>query len=99
MKHFVVEIIYLKPLEQVSPVTPDHREYLQTGYARGILLLSGPQVPRVGGILIGRAESIEAMREYCDQDPYALAGVAKHRIIEFNPMSSQQILKDWLSAT
>lgn len=96
MKHFIVEIIYLTPLEQVSLVTPDHRVYLQTGYTRGLLLLSGPQVPRTGGILVARAESIEDMQAFCDQDPYALAGVAKHRIIEFNPMSHQKLIDEWV---
>ena len=97
MKHFIVEIIYLKPLEQVSSMTPDHRVYLQTGYARGMLLLSGPQVPRTGGILVARAESIEEIQAFCDQDPYALAGAAKHRVIEFDPKSHQKMIDNWVS--
>jgi len=95
LKHFVVEIIYSRPFEEVSAVVPDHRAYLQTGYRRGLLLMSGPQSPRVGGILIARAETVEDIRSFCDDDPYAKAGMATHRIVEFVPMSFQPCLEAW----
>ncbi|MBI5267573.1 MAG: hypothetical protein HY851_10115 [candidate division Zixibacteria bacterium] len=95
MKHFIVEIIYSRPFEEISEVVPDHRAYLQTGYQRGLLLMSGPQSPRVGGILIARGETLEEIRDFCDRDPYAKAGVATHRIIEFIPMSYQPYLEPW----
>ncbi len=96
LKHFVIEIVYTAPFEKVEPVVPDHRAYLQSGYKSGTLLLSGPQSPRVGGILIARAGSMEAIQTFCDGDPYAKAGVAQHRVIEFLPMSYQPFLGSWV---
>ena len=50
MRHFVVEITYLLPVEIViNETTPEHRAFLQTGYNAGKLLFSGPQVPQGGG--------------------------------------------------
>lgn len=97
MKHFIVEIIYTKPFETVEPIVPDHRAYLQTGYEKGILLMSGPQVPRVGGILVARADSANEVLAFCTGDPYALAGVATHRVIEFTPKSFQSFLAPWVA--
>lgn len=96
MRHFVVEIIYSRPLDEVLTHTEQHRAYLQTGYERGLLLLSGPQEPRLGGILVMRAESPGVVSEFCRLDPYALAGVANHRIIEFLPKSHLPLLKEWV---
>ncbi len=36
MKHFLVEIQYLVPVEQMADILPDHRAFLQTGYDKGI---------------------------------------------------------------
>ena len=80
----------------MEAVVPDHREYLQIGYKAGMLLISGPQTPRVGGILVARAESMHEVRAFCDGDPYSKAGVATHRIIEFVPMSFQPYVETWI---
>lgn len=96
MRHFVVEIVYIRPLDEVLALTERHRAYLQTGYERGLLLISGPQEPRVGGILVMRGKSLDIVSDFCSQDPYAVGGVATHRIIEFTPKSHIPILTDWL---
>jgi uncharacterized protein YciI len=95
MLHFVVELIYKKPVEEFTEIIPLHRAYLQTGYAKGMLLLSGPQEPRVGGLLIAKAESLDELKAFCAQDPYYLNGVADYRFIQFKPMSWQPNLAEW----
>lgn len=96
MRHFVVEIIYTRPFDEIAAVVDEHRAYLQTGYQKGLLLISGPQEPRVGGILVMRADSHSTVQSFCDKDPYALHGVAIHRIIEFLPKSHIPELKSWI---
>ena len=95
MKHFVVEIIYTKPLDEVLKLNDQHRAYLQTGYQRGLLLISGPQEPRVGGILVMKADSRETIQQFCDSDPYARGRVAEYRIIEYLPKSHIPELSHW----
>ena len=96
MRHFVVEIIYKAPIEKIEELTPIHREFLQTGYKAGMLLVSGPKVPRTGGIVIAKASSMEELAEFFKNDPYSLNDVADYSFIEFNAKSHQEILKDWL---
>ncbi len=96
MKHFVVEIIYTRPFDEVTAVIDAHRAYLQTGYQKGLLLISGPQEPRVGGILLVKSDSLATVQSFCDDDPYAQHNVAKHRIIEFLPKSHIPALKSWV---
>ena len=96
MKHFVVEIIYKAPIEKITEIRPVHREFLQKGYEKGILLVSGPQTPQVGGIVIARAESMEAITDYFSNDPYSKADAADYQFIEFNPVSRQEFMNDWV---
>ena len=59
MKHFLVEITYTADIiDKIEVILPDHRAFLQTGYDRGWLLMSGPLNPRTGGIVIARAPSL-----------------------------------------
>ena len=74
---------YLKPVEEVDKHLPDHRAFLKPLYDRGIILCSGPQVPRTGGFILmnvpGKAKAMEIMKN----DPYVLRGVAQYFPIEF----------------
>jgi uncharacterized protein YciI len=95
MKHFIIEITYTKPMNIIDEILPLHRAYLQTGYDKNMLLCSGPETPRTGGILIARAESISEIEEFTASDPYKLNDAGSYRIIEFNPVKKQDFLTDW----
>ncbi|MFI5264499.1 MAG: YciI family protein, partial [Candidatus Kapaibacterium sp.] len=56
MKYFLINIHYIVPLEKVVEITPEHRAYLKTQYDAGILLFSGPRVPRTAGVIFAKAE-------------------------------------------
>ncbi len=96
MKHFVIEINYLVPTDQLLEVTVEHRAFLQTGYQDGILLYSGPKVPRTGGMIVARAETAEALIDFFHNDPYQRKGVANYRFIEFEPVFKQKFMEDWI---
>ncbi|MCF8262597.1 MAG: YciI family protein [Melioribacteraceae bacterium] len=96
MKHFVVEIIYKASIDKIQETRPEHREHLQTGYKNGMLLMSGPQTPQIGGILIARANSMEEVADFCSKDPYTQKGLAHYQYIEFTPVSFSKDVKDWI---
>jgi len=96
MKHFVVEISYSVPFEKLADTVPEHRNFLQTGYDKGWLLCSGPQVPKTGGIVVARAPSLEDIRQFFTNDPYQKKGLATYRFCEFEPVKRQVLLEDWV---
>ena len=78
-------------------MTPEKtRAFLQTGYDNGLLLLSGPQVPRVGGIVVARAASLADIRQFFADDPYQKKDLAAYRFIEFDPVKHQAFMEPWL---
>ena len=97
MLHFVVEITFTAEFARIEPVVPDHRSFLQSGYDRGWLLMSGPQNPRTGGMVIARAPSRTELEAFFRSDPYATAGVASYRFTEFNPVKRQGFLESWVT--
>ncbi len=97
MKYFILEGEHLVPFEQRSPdLISRHRAFLQEGYDRGHVLLSGPHIPPKGGILIARAESLEALKELLKDEPFTKAKVMHFKTItEFNPVQHQPFLRSW----
>jgi uncharacterized protein YciI len=98
MPHYLVEITYLVPLARIEETVAAHRAHLKTGYDSGLLLCSGPQVPRSGGILLARASERAALEAFIAQDPYALQGLAEYRLIEFQPVLHQPWAAEWFTA-
>lgn len=96
MKHFIVIITYTASLDKIDEILPKHREFLQKGYNKGMLLFSGPRNPRVGGIAAAKAESIEEIENFFNSDPYKLYKAAEYEFIEFDPVKHQDFLKDWI---
>lgn len=96
MKHFVIEITNKIPFEEMHDAIIEHRAYLKTCYDKGFLLMSGPQSPRIGGIIIARAESIDDIQDFINHDPYHILNVADHRCTEFVPVLHNAIVEGWL---
>lgn len=96
MKHFVVIIKYKADPDIMDELRPKHREYLQAGYEEKLLLVSGPQPTRQGGVVLCRAKSSEDIKQFFNSDPYKIADAAEYEIIEFTPVSHQPFLADWL---
>jgi uncharacterized protein YciI len=95
MRHFLVEITYLAPLPAIDAAVAAHREFLQKGYDRGLLLMSGPMTPRTGGVVIARGESVEVIETFFRDDPFKVQGLARYRIVEFTPVKHQLQIADW----
>jgi uncharacterized protein YciI len=96
MKHFLVEIEYTAPIEIINMIVNEHRQFLQTGYDKGWLLMSGPKFPKSGGLVICRAPSMEAIQEFFFTDPYQQHNAASYRFVEFDPVKYQTFMNDWI---
>jgi len=85
MLTFVVTIDYLRPLPEIEAATPDHRAWLRGLLDAGQLIVSGPFVPRSGGMLLIKAETQEALEHLLLQDPFARQHLASYQIRQWSP--------------
>jgi len=83
---FVVTISYTAPLAQIDELMPAHRDWLGQGYDSGLLLASGPQTPRTGGVVLARAVSREELDAALAEDPFNKAGAATYQVVRFTPV-------------
>lgn len=92
---FIVLLHYLQPLAAVEMHLEEHREFLERQYAAGHFLASGPQVPRIGGVILARGLSRPQLDEVLAQDPFYRERIAQYQVIEFVPVKAAAGLQ-WL---
>ncbi len=92
MKNFLIFLRYKAPIEIVEKHTDAHRAFLKSQYDAGVLLISGPFVPRTGGMLWGQAEDRSTIDAMIARDPFHLEGVADYEVIEFKPVMHSSML-------
>ncbi len=82
---FVLLNRYLKPLDEVDRVLPDHRRFSDEMYARGIFIVSGRLEPRTGGVTLAKAGSRAEVEALLRDDPFVREGITEYEIVEFVP--------------
>lgn len=82
---FIFSITYLKPISEVEKYLPQHIDYLENHYQSGHFIASGRKVPRIGGIIVCRAESREQAVAIMQKDPFYIYQIAQYELIEFIP--------------
>ena len=80
---FVVDITYTRPLDEIDGHVEGHMAFIREQYAKGIFIVSGPKVPREGGVILAKMESRSELDALLDQDPFKKEGVAKYTVTEF----------------
>ena len=94
---FIAILTYKKPLSEVDRFLTAHREYLAKHYAAGDFIASGPQTPRIGGVIMMKADSRKAVDAIIAEDPFHINGIADYLIVEFTPtMFANDSLKSFL---
>lgn len=74
---------YLKPVEEIDRVLPEHRAFLDRYYKNGLFIVSGPQEPRIGGVILTRDATRAEIDAALAEDPFLREGVSEYEIIEF----------------
>jgi uncharacterized protein YciI len=80
----VVSLNYIVDASLIEAARPAHIEWLKQGLAEGILLTAGRKIPTTGGLLIARG-TIDDVRSWCMNDPYAVQGLAEYDFTEVAP--------------
>lgn len=97
---YIAILTYKKPLEEVDRFLQAHRDYLAEHYATGNLILSGPRIPRTGGVIMIKAESRKSVESILANDPFNINDIADYQIVEFTPtLFCDDCLKNLLSET
>lgn len=88
---YIVILTYIKPLEEIDSAIPAHVEWLKKGYAEGIFLTSGRRIPRNGGVILAKCESLASLEERLREDPFQRLKLATAKIIPFEPSMKTEL--------
>jgi len=75
---YIIDLIYIVPLEELDSHMVDHVKYLHKYYKKDVFVASGRKVPRTGGIILALADSQEEVEKIIQEDPFY-----KHKLAEF----------------
>ena len=85
MNYFVITLTYISELTEIEKHREAHLDFLRIQYDKGHFLMSGPQVPRKGGVIIAQYPSKNELEKALLQDPFAINQLAHYNVVEFNP--------------
>lgn len=80
---FLANLTYVKPLSEVDRYLDEHVAFLDRYYATGHFICSGRKNPRLGGVILCRAKSLEEMQGILQNDPFYQHEIAEYELIEF----------------
>ncbi|HEU5170000.1 MAG TPA: YciI family protein [Gemmatimonadales bacterium] len=86
---------YRRPLEEILTVVDVHRAYLRTLKEQGILLASGPFLPRTGAALLLRVpdqDAPAALDRIRDADPFTREGMVQYEVWPWAPAIGKEDL-------
>jgi uncharacterized protein YciI len=81
---------YTKPLEVIDALLGDHRKFLDQFYKNSKFICSGPQNPRVGGVIVANVGTVDEARKIMKNDPFYINGAAEYQFIEFSPVKCDE---------
>lgn len=89
---YVAILSYIRPLEEIDAQIPAHLEWLREGYEDGIFLASGRRIPRTGGVILARGETLDGLKARMQKDPFQRLGLATVEIIPFEASMTSDTL-------
>ncbi len=82
---WLLVINYTAPLERIDALLPAHVRFLDRYFASGHFLASGPQHPRLGGVIVAHAPDRDHLDQIVASDPFVQAGAATYDVVPFTP--------------
>ncbi len=82
-------IRYRRPVEEIDAVTEEHRAYMRELKAKGLLIASGPLVPRLSGMALFRIpdeDYIKTLDNIRDNDPFVKHSVVQYEWLAWAPV-------------
>lgn len=80
---YIAVLTYVRPVEEIDACLSDHIAWLEEGYQAGVFIASGRRVPRNGGVILVKGESLEDVKMRLSKDPFQIQGLAEVEVIPF----------------
>ena len=79
---YVIDLHYVRPLEEIDPVREEHIAVLERHARRGTVVFSGAKTPRTGGIVVCGDVERAAVDAVIEEDPFHRLGLAEYTVTQ-----------------
>ena len=93
---YIVNLNYVKPIEDVEKHLEAHVAFLDKYYESGNFIASGRKNPRTGGVILCNAENKEALNDILSEDPFNVNAIAEYEVTEFFPSKFAEGFEDFV---
>ena len=90
---FIINITYIKPMEEVEKYLTEHRTHLDKYYKSNNFICSGRRNPPTGGVILCNAKGIKEVEAIVAEDPFKINEIASYDIVEFHPTKYAEAFK------
>jgi uncharacterized protein YciI len=95
---FLVALNYPPDLGAIDAALDEHNAWLAKQYHDGVLIASGPQIPRIGGVLLFGGLTREELDGRLATDPFGQRGLVTYDITRFAATKVAAGLARWREA-
>jgi uncharacterized protein YciI len=96
MNIHIINLEYLVDEDAIAKIRPLHREFLDTGYANGMFLASGPNSTKTAGVILAVGK-IEDIQVFLQDDPFHINEIAEYSFSTFDAVKHCENLSDVLN--
>lgn len=82
---FIVLLKFSDNKDRAAQFMEGHNAWIRRGFDDGVFLLSGSLQPRLGGAIVARNTSLEALQSRINEDPFVAENVVRADILEITP--------------
>ena len=93
---YLLNLTYVKPMDDVEKLLPQHLQYLEKYYENGTFIVSGRKNPRTGGVILCHTKNKDEINTILREDPFYREKIAQYEVIEFIPSKSAEAFKSFL---
>jgi uncharacterized protein YciI len=93
---FIVSLSYKVDLDEIDKILPQHIKYLKAQYKQDSFIASGRKIPRTGGIILSKLNTLDELQRVLEQDPFKIHNLANYEIQEFMPSMTSDKFKNLL---
>lgn len=94
MKYFIIEGFIKDAAKMNDAIMEEHKKYTGKAMENGMTFMSGLKSDMSGGIFIMKADTLEDIENYLNNEPFKQNGIQEYKVTEFsahylNPSSNE----------
>ena len=95
MKNYIVEGTLINADLINDGIMKEHMAYTQKAMNSGLILMSGLKSDMSGGIFVIKADSVEKINDYLNNEPFKVYGIQDYKVTEFDAHYFNESPSEW----